>query len=204
MIFRPILGGCLITLALLSCQPENPQSTIVSRIKEASKLSTVEYVITKVVVGSQEKKFLQVVKLKNSVFLAQTEATLKLGVDLSKLTPDDVEFLEPNGISITLPAVEVLNFSYPAEKFEVDENYSQDTWYNQFTPENIDAFYEDAEVDIRRKVNYLPLRGTAESKTRLFVTGLLRQAGYDNIYIQFDTTSAPLLTIPSGEVQTID
>ena len=195
-----LMLGLALSTTLWSCQPEDDQkSVIVSRIKEASKLSTVEYVITKVVVGSQEKKFLRVISLNNSVFLANTEATLKLGVDLSKLRPDDV-VVKDNMVSITLPPVEVINFSYPAEKFEVDEDFSQDTWYNSFTPQTIDQFYEQAELDIREKVNYLPLRSSAESKTRLFVEGLLRQAGYNEIFVQFDTTSTDLLVIPAGQI----
>ncbi|MEL6538900.1 MAG: DUF4230 domain-containing protein [Bacteroidota bacterium] len=190
----------LMAFFLWGCQPEDPKATIVSRIKEASKLSTVEYVITKVVVGTQEKRFLKIVKLKNSVFLANTEATLKLGVDLSKLGPGDVE-VNGAAVTITLPPVEVINFSYPAESFEVDEEYSKDNWFNQFTPENIDAFYEEAEIDIREKINFLPLRSSAESKTRLLVKGLLQTAGYKEIYIDFDTTATDLLYVPSGQVE---
>lgn len=197
------VGSLWLAGMLVSCQSDDPKTTIVSRIKQASKLSTVEYVMTKVVVGSQDKKFLGIIKLKNSVFLAQTEATLKLGIDLSKLTPDKV-VLDGSSVYVTLPPVEVINFSYPAEKFEVDEDYSQDSWFNSFTPETIDAFYEAAEVDIREKINFLPLRESTEDKTKLLVEGLLRQAGFQEVYIDFDTTSVDLLTIPVAQVDQLN
>ncbi len=109
-----------LTLAgiLLGCGPSDPRGLIVSKVQASAKLATVEYVLNKYIFGLKEKKFF-FVKMSDANFIAQSEARVKVGIDLSKLKPQDVE-VNGNSIKVKFPPVEILNFSYPPDKFEMD------------------------------------------------------------------------------------
>ena len=58
-------------------------------------------------------------------FLAHSKAIVKAGVDLEKLRKQDVD-IEGKSISLKLPPVEVINFSYPSDHFMMDTLISTD------------------------------------------------------------------------------
>jgi hypothetical protein len=88
-------------------------------------------------------------------------------------------------ISIELPHVQVLSFSYPSEKFKIDSSITRDAFLNDITVYDIEYYYQLAEIDIRNKLQYMGVKEATENKTRLFIEGLLRNIGYEEIYISF-------------------
>ena len=181
------LGGLFL---FSGCQTEDNsnRALVISQIQNASKLSTVEYVVSKIVIGRKEKKLLGF-PLRDASFLATTEASIKVGIDLAKITSDDVEE-DGDKITIQLPPVEVINFSYPAEKFKVDSDLSKDWDFNSINVEDMDFYFREAELDIRENLPRLGIYNTAQSRTRIFIENLLKRAGYKEIYIHYGSTEA--------------
>lgn len=174
----------IVSLLVLMTACKDNQGLVVGKIKKASKLATTEFTIDKIVYGVKRKRLLWVVKLNEAKFLAHSKAIVKAGVDLEKLRKDDVD-IEGNSISLKLPPVEVINFSYPAELFEMDTLISTDAFLNRISLDDQEKFFQDAEIDIRNSLKHMNIIEATEKKTRLMLENLLRTLGYEEIYIEF-------------------
>lgn len=167
-----------------SCKQDD-RPFVVSKIQKAAKLATTETTIDKIVLATEQKRIIKWLGgRKQAVFLAYSQATIKSGIDLDKLSEDDIVVKEKS-ISIDLPPVEVLNFSYPSEKFKIDTLLTQRTLYDNISIEEQEELYRMAEVDIRSNLQYLGIRSATEDKTRKLMEGLLKNLGYEEIYISF-------------------
>ncbi|MEL6591126.1 MAG: DUF4230 domain-containing protein [Bacteroidota bacterium] len=181
---RNTLLTCLCALLFSACNRGPDRAIVISQVQSAAQLATVEYVLSKVVLGTKEKKIVGL-KLKDSDFLAETEARIKAGIDLQKIREEDVK-IEGNRIRIHLPPVEILNFSYPAENFKVDFNYYESSRANRLTLDDLEQFYRMGELAIRRDMQFLGIEKTAQQRTRVMLGGLLKAAGYDEVYLEFE------------------
>ncbi len=180
-----ILSVCTgLALMLGSCKKEDQRYLVISKVRAASKLATTETLIDKVVLGTQEKKLMGIIRLNESRFLAYTKATVKAGIDLNELKPEDVK-IEGQRIELMLPCVRVLDFSYPFTSYVIDSNITENAFLNKMTIEDYEFFYQQAEIDIRNNLKYSGIRTATEEKTRLLFSALLKNIGYEEIYIQF-------------------
>jgi len=182
MIIR-IVSYLFILLTVISCKQDD-RGLIVGKIQKASKLSTTEFTIDKLVHGTKTKKLAWFVNLNEATFLAYSRAKVKAGVNLNKLALEDVK-IEGTSISIQLPAVEIINFSYPPENFVKDEFISDDAFLNKISIYDQEKFFRDAEIDIRNNLKYMNIVETTEEKTRILLTGMLKTLGYTDVHITF-------------------
>lgn len=175
-----------LTLLFSSCKKDK-RALVISKVQSVSKLATTETIIDKTVVGTKTKSVLGLIRLNEANFVAYTEATVKTGIDLRKLDEYDVRI---NGKEITLhlPAVEVLDFQYPFQKFVVDTTLLDDSWINRFDIIDYEEFYRRAELDIRNNLQYTGIVDVTQNKTRLMLVGLLKNLGYEAIFIDFEPT----------------
>ena len=178
-----ILILIVLVIAFSSCKKDN-RGLVVGKIQKASKLSTTEFTIEKIVHGTKTKKLAWFINLNEARFLAYSKAIVKAGIDLQKLTPEDVK-IEGKTIYLKLPAVEIINFSYPPENFSVDEFITDDAFLNKISIYDQEEFFRQAEIDIRNNLKYMDIEKTTENKTRVMIEGMLRALGYENIYISF-------------------
>ena len=109
---------------------------------------------------------------------------MKLGIDLNKIRKEDVD-IKDNAISLTLPPVEVLNFSYPFEKFKEDSTIRDDAFMNRISVFDIEEFYRQGEMDIRSNLQFMGLVDKTKTNTRILLRGMLAGLGYEEIYIDF-------------------
>jgi len=172
----------LSAVLLVSCQDD--RGLVVGKIKKASKLATTEFTIDKVVFGVKRKRLFWVVKLNEAKFVAHSQAIVKAGVNLEKLKPEDIK-IEGKSISLNLPHVEIINFSYPAERFIMDTLISDRAFLNKISLADQEQFFQDAETDIRNSLQYMDIVKTTEKKTRLLLETMLETIGYEEIYIDF-------------------
>jgi hypothetical protein len=179
---RSLIFILVISLFLTSCKDD--KRFVVGKIKKASKLATAEFTIDKVVFGVNRKKLLWVVNLNEAKFVARSQAKIKAGVDLERLKADDVK-IDGNKISIVLPPVQVINFSYPAEKFMKDTVISDDAFMNKITLADQEKYFQDAETDIRNSLKYMDIVAITQKKTSRMLEVLLASLGYEEIYIDF-------------------
>lgn len=185
MNIRNALIILLLAALFLACGNSNQRGLIVSRVQAVSKLATVEYVLSKYIFGQKEKR-LFFVKLSEAEFVAQTEARVKVGIDMSKIETSDVE-IEGSKIHIKLPPVEILNFSYPPDKFDVDASLSSAN--GKLTVNDIETFSRMAELEIRRDLHFLGMEKTAREKTRLFLNTLFKNMGFEEVIFEFEDQS---------------
>lgn len=179
---KSLISFCLIAACLLSCKEDN--RFVVGKIKKASRLATAEFVVDKIVFGVNRKKLLWVINLNEARFVAKSQATIKAGVDLEKLKETDVK-IDGKKISLTLPPVQVINFSYPAEKFMKDTIISDDAFMNKITLADQEKYFQDAETDIRNSLKFMDIVPITQKKTSRMLEALLTSLGYEEIYIDF-------------------
>ena len=174
----------IFTLIFTSSCKKKDRYLVISKIQSTAKLATTETTIDKVIVGYKERRLAGLVKIGSAEFVAYSEATIKSGIDLTELKPDDIK-IDGNSISINLPHVKVLDFDYPFEKFKIDDDISDDDFLNRITVYDQEEFYRRAELDIRQNLEYTGIVQSTERKTRLMMTGLLKNMGYDAVFISF-------------------
>ena len=180
--FIKILCILLLFSVMSSCQKR--RALVVGKIQKASKLSTTEFKVDKLVFGVKNKRILWVVKLNQAEFLAKSQATIKTGVDLEKIKENDIS-IKGSKINLVLPPVEVINFSYPAEQFKHIEIMSKNAFSSKITLEDQEKFFREAELDIRNSLKYMGIVEATQKKTRKMLEVMLHNLGYDEIYIEF-------------------
>jgi len=173
----------LILFFASACQKDN-KALVVGKIKKASELATTQFTIDKLVYGVKEKNLFWVVNLNKSSFLAESQAFVKAGINLDELTADDI-IIEGERISLHLPHVRVITFSYPANRFKEIKEYSHDFAFNRISVAEKEKLFRDAEIDIRNSLKYMDITKTTQDKTRTLFEVLLRNLGYSEIYIDF-------------------
>lgn len=178
----------LALLILVSACKRNERHLVISKIRGTAKLATTETRIDKVVVGEKTKKFLGLVKIGDADFVAYSEATVKTGVNLTKLREEDVK-IEGNRITISFPAVEVLDFSYPFNKFRVDTILSNNSFLAKIDVIEQEYFFRLAELDIRKNLRYTGIIEQTQVNTRKLMEGMLKNLGYEEIYVNFRDSS---------------
>ncbi len=169
----------------IGCTIKSKKGLVVSKLEKASTLSTVEVVLSKYVYFRKDRKIAP-----DNYFLAHTEATIKLGIDLSKIKSKDIRIIGDE-IYLKLPPVKITNFSYPSEKFFIDTIIS-DLGPHQINYDKMDELFLEAETQIRSTINDLNIKHTAEEKTRLMVRQMCRNMGFNVVEIEFDTINADL------------
>ena len=173
-----------LLILLFSCKKEDQRYLVVSKVKSAASLATTETIIDKVVLGTQEKKLLGLIKINKAYFAANTQAIIKSGVDLSLLEEKDVD-IEGKRITLNLPHIQVLDFSYPFSSYKIDSTITKNKFLNRIDIMDHERFYMMAELDIRNNLKYTGITEATEIKTRLMMEGLLKNLGYEEIYISF-------------------
>jgi hypothetical protein len=184
----------IITLMLLvvlastmnSCKEEYTKgprkAETISKLRNAAKLATVEYVVSKIILARQENWI-----AKDAQFFALTQARITAGIDFDKLREENVK-IEGTKINISLPPIEIINFSYPADSFQIIDKYNLDPqWFarNKFDIEKKDEMFRQGELAIRESIKDLGITKSAQKNTVKLLTSLLQAAGYDEVYISF-------------------
>lgn len=177
-----VAAGCML-MTIVSCQ-EDDRAIVVGKIQSASDMVTTEFTVDKVVFGTKTKNLMWF-KLSEAQFLAYSQARVKTGINLAKLTEEDI-LITGNKIELILPPVEVVNFSYPPSSF-VEDSLISDTkaFLNKISLEDQEEFFRLAELDIRNSLQYMGLVKTSQDHTRQMFKLLLESLGYAEIYIRF-------------------
>lgn len=178
-----------LLILMLACTPDRSaeQAELVSRLRASSDLATVEMVFTKVVRGSKTSTFLGI-PTGTSDFLAETEAHVKAGIDLSKVEVGAVDW-ETGEIQLILPPPHIISIDIPAESFRVNEEITQNHYWSELSSEDMDAFYQQAEREVRLEVKRLNPEQMARDKTEAFLEQLLLKRGFQAIQFSYQSSS---------------
>jgi hypothetical protein len=169
---------------LLSCARDD-RGLVVGKVQQASKLATTEFTIDKMIFGTQDKKLFWAIKLNEARIFAYSQVIVKTGINLKKMKMDDI-VIKGSSIQITLPPIEVINFSYPTEKIRIDDRLSDTKkLFNEINIEQLEELLRKAELDVRNHLEDMGVVETTQDKTQALLTGLLQNLGYNEIHIGF-------------------
>lgn len=185
---KPLLISFVFVVLIFAGCRKPDRHLVVSKIKSTAKLATTETIIDKVVIGQKEQSIFGLVKISNAEFVAYSQAIVKTGIDLRKIKRDDIT-IDGNIIEVHLPAVEVLDFAYPFERYEIDTVLSDNDIFNKIDVIDQEVFFREAELDIRKHLKYMGITEQTRENTRKLMEGLLKNLGYEEIYISFDDTT---------------
>lgn len=194
------LGIVLVGVIMVSsCQDD--RALVVGKIHKASKLATTEFTIDKIVHGTKKKKIGWLISLNEARFLVHSKAIVKAGVNLKNLEKEDIK-IEKNSIELTLPPIEVLNFSYPPDSFRIDNQITRNRFLNQISVVDQEDFFRRAELDIRNNLEYMGIVETTQERTRSLMEAMLRSLGYEEVYIKFESDELIIDTVPQDDETT--
>ena len=177
-----VLLAAVLILAQSGCAPADPKIALLNRLKSASKLAAVKFTFNKIIWGEKEKRLF--IKLQNATFLATSKVEITAGIDLAKVKAGDVD-LSRKSVRIKLPPVEIIAYSYPFEKIQVDRNYTANRFLNPIRLEDMEDFLRLADADVRKSLDGLGLRRKAEENTRTLLTRILTKFGFESVDLDF-------------------
>jgi hypothetical protein len=177
-----VAASIVLLLAQTGCAPADPKIALLNRLKSASKLATVKFTFNKIIWGEKEKRIF--IKLRNASFLATSKVEITAGIDLSKIKAGDVD-VGRKAIHIKLPPVEIIAYSYPFERIQVDRNYTSNRFLNPIRLEDMEEFLRLADADVRKSLDGLGLRRRAEDNTRTLLTRVLKKFGFEAVDLEF-------------------
>ena len=171
----------LILILILSCtaKKENPKPAVLT-LQQIGKLATAEYVITRIVKASDNETWY---KIGDRKILLSCTASVKAGIDFTKLKPEQVTE-QAKKISVQLPPPEILSLNIPPEGIKVAYT-DVGLFRDPFTTAEINAIMKTAENQIRRQIAALNILVTAQSNASAFVTRFLTTAGFTEVYVSF-------------------
>lgn len=191
-----IIFVVFLLASVYSCKKDN-RAFVVGKIHKASKLATCEFTISKIVHGTKEKKIGWVIKLNEAQFIAYAKITVKTGVDLQKLKKEDID-VDGKSISINLPPVEVINFSFPPDSIVIDNYLTKNSLFNKIDVYGQEEFFRRAELDIRNNLEYMGVVKATQQKTKNTLIALLKILNYEEIYVNFKSDSLILDRVPNN------
>ena len=186
-----VLLAAVLILAQSGCAPADPKIALLNRLKSASKLAAVKFTFNKIIWGEKEKRLF--IKLQNATFLATSKVEITAGIDLAKVKAGDVD-LSRKSVRIKLPPVEIIAYSYPFEKIQVDRNYTANRFLNPIRLEDMEEFLRLADADVRKSLDGLGLRRKAEENTRTLLTRILTKFGFESVDLDFSPGGPLALT----------
>tara|TARA_R110002124_G_scaffold57700_2_gene161257 strand:- start:11141 stop:11764 length:624 start_codon:yes stop_codon:yes gene_type:complete len=182
-----------IILSATACKKDD-RGLVIGKIQRASDLVVTEFVVDKVVFGRKEKNIL-FVPVNEASFLAYSRAKIKTGLNLERLKEEDI-IIDGNKITLHLPTIEVINFSYPPEDFVEDSLVSNPKRFlNSINLEDQETFFRLAEMDIRDQLPYMGLVETSQNHARKLMFTLLKSFAFDEIFIHFKSDSLKIRQI---------
>lgn len=166
-------------IVLLSCSNKKNDSYI-HALREMQQLATAEYIVTKVVKADDNKTWY---KFGDRRILISCKATIKAGVDLTKLGDNDIS-RSNNKLSILLPAPQILSLNLSPEDIKV-EHEEVSFFREKFTNSERDALLTQAEKQIREQADSLGVLNTAKENTVVFIRSFFHNAGIKEVDVKF-------------------
>lgn len=174
-----------VIFALFSCGKKPDQRQEVLALKEMGNLATTEFVVTKIVRANDNQTWY---KWGDRKILISCQANIKAGIDLTKLTRNDV-VINGKNVTLYLPPPQVLSLSLPPEKIKVE--YKEiSILRDDFNNAERDALLTQAEGQVRSSIKELGVLETTEKNTNLFVTNFLKKLGFESVTISYDQRPA--------------
>ena len=176
----------LFSLAFLvllwNCAPKKePPKPIIFSLQQIGKLATAEYLISRIVKGEDNQTWY---KIGGRRILISCTASVKAGIDFTKLQPQHVNQQEDGKVFVQLPPPQIISLNIRPE--DIKMAYTDvGVFRDPFSSGEINAIMKTAEMQIRRQVNSLDILPAAQTNASAFVTRFLTAAGFKEVYVSF-------------------
>ncbi|MCC6287837.1 MAG: DUF4230 domain-containing protein [Chitinophagaceae bacterium] len=155
-------------------------------LKEMNQLVTVEYVVNKIIKASDDQTWY---KLGDRKILMTCEATLRAGIDFSKINSSGIN-INDKQITIMLPHAALFSLNIKPENIQVA--YQEiGAFRDGFSSQERNMMAAQAQNQIEASVDSLGVLQTAETNASLFVSNFLRNLGYEKVTVEFGATTTP-------------
>jgi hypothetical protein len=121
----------LLTFVSFGCSAKRrpDELAVIAQIKQLHELATVRYSVQRVV-GLREQK----VPFGEEWILLMVEGRVTAGVDLARLSRDNVRYVDANSVMLELPAAQIFDVSLDEKQTKVWDR--QITWWTPWVPFN--------------------------------------------------------------------
>jgi hypothetical protein len=174
----------LTVLVFVSCERETKQLKlqVENCLKSLYELGTVEYVVSKIVKADDKATWY---KFGDRKILFSCKASLKAGIDLSKLSRDSIIINpEKKFISLILPKAELLSFNMKPDDIQLVYEKTALTRFS-FSNADRDMIVAQGEKDIKESLSELGILIEAENNAKRFLETFLSRTGFSTIVIRF-------------------
>jgi hypothetical protein len=173
------IGSCLLLVSCHKKMPDTPET--IHALQNLQSLATVEYTITKVVKANDNADWY---KPGDRKILFTCQASVKAGVDLSAIQPDDIT-IDGKEIRIHLPSPKILTVNMPPENIKLA--YSEvGLFRSDFTNAEKDALVAQAEKQIWNAGETAGIIAQAKLNTQTFMNNFLLQLGFEKIELTYE------------------
>jgi len=186
--FFAIIILCL-SISAIRCSSKKEPSKMqeVLGLQNLSELATSEYVVTKIIKANDNNTWY---KFGDRKILMTCKASLVAGIDLSKLTENDIH-IDAENISITLPHAQLIYINIKPE--DIKTAYQDVSLFrDNFSSQEKNQLAAQAEKQIKESAYSLGIFVTAETNATLFINNFLQKEGFKNIQINFSPQKNPL------------
>jgi len=150
--------------------------TIINQVRPLARLETIQYSVEKIITAEEGQEL--VAELFGDRLLLVAHGTVIAGVDLSKLTAEDLEFRD-GILSIRLPVAEVFSASLDNDKTYV---YDRDTGLLRKADRDLETLARQAaEAEILQAAIDDGILYQAAINTQVFLDRLLNDLGYSQV-----------------------
>ncbi len=190
------LAYLLLSSFLINCSSQKPEQDIelMSRLQASSELATVQMVFTKVVKGKKDNVILGI-PMGYSEFLAETEAHVKAGIDLSMVRALEIDW-QAGKIRLLLPPPKMISLTIPPESIRVNEEFTKDfylsKYYGMLGSEDMDLFFRNAETELRAELKRMNLEDLVRKKTEAFLHNFLEKAGFVEVSFEYSSNGSDM------------
>lgn len=171
----------IFPLLFLACKNRKPeQKQEVLALKDMSDLATVEFVVTKIIRASDDKTWY---KFGDRKILMSCRASLKAGIDFSKISESDIS-INGKEINLQIPHARLMSLNIRPEDLRV-EYQDIGVLRSEFSSQERDQLAAQAQKQIEGSAEALGILQTAENNAALFISSFLKQMGYEKVKVNF-------------------
>ena len=150
--------------------------TIINQVRTLARLETIQYTVEKVITAEEGQEL--IAELFGDRLLLVAHGTVIAGVDLSKLTADDLEFRD-GILTIRLPAAEIFSASLNNEKTYV---YDRDTGLLRKADRDLETLARQAaEAEILQAAINDGILDQAVINAQLFLERMLNNLEFEDV-----------------------
>lgn len=176
---REIIGIVLGVLLLFACadEPKIPETEVYT-IRTVGTLSTTEYTLSKILHWDDEGEWY---KFGERKILIRCRATVKAGVDLTKIKDQDME-VKGKRITIQLPPPEIVSFDMNPDHIRT-EMVEVNGMRSDFSQIDKTIVLKKGEEQIRKDLEKLNILDEAEQNAKKFIIDFYKNQGFEEVIV---------------------